>query len=163
MSATTCSKTYKDIPFAHRQHLHAGHCALIHGHNWDFTFEFGCTELDDNGFVVDFGRLKFIKELIDDTFDHALVLNADDPFLNYLTKVLEVSPSNVGFDTVLASKCGCGFARIVTVPNCGAEGLCAYLAQTVGDALRTHYGERVFLTAVTVHEDSKNTATLRLR
>ena len=51
-----CKKTYSDIPFAHRQHLHDGHCALIHGHNWSFTVTFSCHETDLNGFVVDFGK-----------------------------------------------------------------------------------------------------------
>ncbi len=67
----TCSKLYKDIPFAHRQPYHDGHCYFIHGHNWDFQFEFGCEYLDTDGFVIDFGKLKFIKEYIEN-YDHAL-------------------------------------------------------------------------------------------
>ena len=55
----TCSKLYKDIPFAHRQHLHDGHCSQIHGHNWDIKLTFSCKELDAMGFVVDFGKLFF--------------------------------------------------------------------------------------------------------
>ena len=45
----TCSKLYKDIPFAHRQHLHDGHCSQIHGHNWDIKLTFSCKELDAMG------------------------------------------------------------------------------------------------------------------
>jgi 6-pyruvoyltetrahydropterin/6-carboxytetrahydropterin synthase len=67
----TCSKTYKDIPFAHRQPLHKGHCSKIHGHNWTIVIEFEATELDANGFVVDFGNLKYLKAFIDEHLDHA--------------------------------------------------------------------------------------------
>ena len=57
----TCTKTYFDVPFAHRQHLHDGHCSFVHGHNWDIRVTFGCERTDENGFVVDFGKLKFLK------------------------------------------------------------------------------------------------------
>ena len=43
----TCSKRYSDIPFAHRQHKHDGHCAFIHGHNWAFELTFVATSLDE--------------------------------------------------------------------------------------------------------------------
>ena len=76
----TCRKTYSDIPFAHRQHRHDGHCALIHGHNWAFTLTFACTAPDENGFVVDFGKLKFLRHWITTHLDHACVFNADDAY-----------------------------------------------------------------------------------
>jgi 6-pyruvoyltetrahydropterin/6-carboxytetrahydropterin synthase len=58
----TCKKTYFDVPFAHRQHLHDGHCSFVHGHNWDISITFACDKTDENGFVVDFGKLKFLKK-----------------------------------------------------------------------------------------------------
>ena len=69
----TCKKTYTDIPWAHRQHRHDGHCAFIHGHNWSITIIFGCHATDENGFVVDFGKLKFLEEWIDTHLDHAIM------------------------------------------------------------------------------------------
>ena len=75
----TCRKTYADVPFAHRQHLHDGHCQLIHGHNWGITFTFGCHSPDANGFVVDFGGLKFLRAWLAQHLDHACVFNHDDP------------------------------------------------------------------------------------
>ena len=75
----TCSKTYRDIPFAHRQHRHDGHCALIHGHNWAITLTFACRETDANGFVVDFGDLKYLKTWIAQNLDHACLFNESDP------------------------------------------------------------------------------------
>jgi 6-pyruvoyltetrahydropterin/6-carboxytetrahydropterin synthase len=58
----TCSKTYRDIPFAHRQHRHEGHCSFLHGHNWSVEIEFACSQLDERGFVVDFGGLGYLKD-----------------------------------------------------------------------------------------------------
>ena len=75
----TCSKTYRDIPFAHRQHRHDGHCALIHGHNWAIKLTFACRETDANGFVVDFGDLKYLKTWIAQNLDHACLFNESDP------------------------------------------------------------------------------------
>lgn len=75
----TCRKVYADIPFAHRQHLHDGHCALIHGHSWSFALTFGCHERDASGFVIDFGKLRFIREELETRFDHACVFATDDP------------------------------------------------------------------------------------
>lgn len=154
---TTCSKTYPDFPFAHRQPNHKGHCALIHGHNWSFTFVFGATTLDANGFVVDFGDLKWLKEWLTKMFDHTLVLNSDDPWLQFLSfHLVDVTdPQNLG-----GFKECCHLADIRTVPNCGAEGLASYLLKEVDDMLAVRYGSRVRLVSVTVHEDSKNTATV---
>ncbi len=150
----TCIKTYSDIPFAHRQHLHSGHCAFIHGHNWSFTFEFGCKELDANGFVIDFGDLKWLKQWLEDKFDHKLVLNEDDPFLKHFA---------LSLGEVDACPSGVRLADITTVPNCGAEGLASYVAGRIHPELRYKTADRVFLVSITVKEDSKNSATLYLK
>ncbi len=81
---TTCKKIYSDSPWAHRQHRHDGHCALIHGHNWSIAITFGAEALDENGFVVDFGKLKFLERWIDEHLDHACVFNAEDPMKDRL-------------------------------------------------------------------------------
>lgn len=149
----TCSKLYSDIPFAHRQHNHQGHCALIHGHNWSFEFTFGCDKLDECGFVVDFGDLKWLGTWLKEEFDHKLVLNTDDPALGYLRDTLvNAMPITDGVPGP--------FAAITVVPNCGAEGLASYIFTTVDHLLAAETNDRVQLVAVKVFEDSKNTATL---
>lgn len=137
----TCTKQYFDIPFAHRQHAHDGHCALIHGHNWGVTIEFAANELDECGFVVDFGKLKAFKTYLE-RFDHALVLNHNDPKLPELL--------NLQRD---------GFAKIVLVDSCSSEGLAQHFLDTFSAMVRHDYGERVRIFSVTVTEDSKNSAT----
>lgn len=153
----TISKTYIDFPFAHRQHNHPGHCSQVHGHNWSFTFEFGSDFLDDCGFVIDFGDLAQLKGYLTHLFDHTLVLNEDDPLLS---RFLELEQEKL--------------VSVIVVPNCGAEGLGAFLLAEINDALNPNtvanpiafpsdWSTRgVRCLSVTVHEDSKNVATTRL-
>ena len=39
---------------------------------------FACHETDENGFVIDFGKLKYIKNWIDEHLDHACLFNQED-------------------------------------------------------------------------------------
>ena len=137
----SCTKTYRDIPFAHRQHRHEGHCALIHGHNWAITLTFACRETDPNGFVVDFGRLKFLKHWIEEHLDHACLFNQDDPEKDRLLNAME------------------GLVKPLVVPNCSCEGLCQYLHGVFDSLVRQQTDGRAWVTAVTVEEDSKNSAS----
>jgi len=45
------------ISFAHHVRGHSGPCISLHGHTWKFEVTLGADELDDEGFVVDFGQL----------------------------------------------------------------------------------------------------------
>ena len=141
----TCKKTYSDIPFAHRQHRHDGHCAQIHGHNWSFTFTFGCDQLDECGFVVDFGKLKPIKRWIDENLDHACLFNRDDP---HLQEILEIN-----------EKTGCQIYQPYIVDQCSSEGLAKHLFAVVDPIVRELSWDRAFLLSVEVIEDSRNSAT----
>jgi len=64
---------------AFRQWKADSHCKLIHGYRLSAKLTFGCTGLDDKNWVVDFGGLKELKELLEKQFDHTLVISADDP------------------------------------------------------------------------------------
>lgn len=137
----TCRKTYTDIPFAHRQHHHDGHCAFIHGHNWAFTLTFGCHSTDENGFVVDFGKLKFIKHWIEENLDHACLFNESDPLRD---QIVTACPA---------------VWKVLVVPNCSCEGLAQHLFQVFNVLVQQHTNKRAFLVSVEVVEDSKNSAT----
>lgn len=139
----TCSKTISDIPFAHRQHKHAGHCAQIHGHNWNFKFTFEASELDECGFVVDFGKLKFLRKYLEETFDHALVLNQSDPALAHLRDSLN------------------GYARIVIVEDCSCEGLLRFLFPILNEMVARQTDGRVRIRRLEIDEDSRNSAALQ--
>jgi 6-pyruvoyltetrahydropterin/6-carboxytetrahydropterin synthase len=57
------------------------HCALLHGYSIGIKLIFESETLDDRNWVMDFGGLKAFKEWADYTFDHTLVIGADDPHL----------------------------------------------------------------------------------
>ena len=138
----TCKKTYSDIPWAHRQHRHEGHCALIHGHNWSITITFGSHEPDENGFVVDFGKLKFLKRWIEENLDHACVFNDEDPMREALV--------SVG---------GAAIWKTYVVKNCSCEGMAQHLFDVFNALVQNASSGRVFINAIEVIEDSKNSAT----
>jgi len=145
MSELSCSKRWSEIPFAHRQVMHEGHCSLIHGHNWDVEVEFSCDEVDTNGFVIDFGKLKSFKEYLG-RFDHALVLRFDDP---------------------LALKLGEDVCRLVELPDASSEGLARHFFGAF-NLLLDEKGEfddarmrKVKIEKVTVYEDSRNSASFK--
>ena len=55
------------------------HCHLLHGYSLQFKFTFGCSELDNKNWAVDFGGLKPLKAWLEDSFDHKLCIDKDDP------------------------------------------------------------------------------------
>ena len=139
----TCKKSYRDIPFAHRQHRHDGHCAFIHGHNWAITLTFACSETDQDGFVVDFGKLKYLKAWIDEHLDHACLFNEDDP---EIARLLATSGD---------------LFKVYTLPNCSSEGLAQHLHSVFNPMVGEHTGGRAWIIEVEIEEDAKNSAAYR--
>jgi len=135
---TTCTKIYKDIPFAHRQPNHDGHCAFIHGHNWTVEITFASKELDENNFIVDFGKLKYIKSWIDENLDHACLVNSDDPCL------IELGESK--------------YFKFFKMRDCSCEGIATFLFYTFSDLLKSNEPRDVKIVKLIVKEDSKNSA-----
>ncbi len=136
----TCRKVFSDIPFAHRQHKHDGHCAFVHGHNWDVAVTFGCHDLDQNGFVVDFGRVKYLRQWLEQHLDHATVFSADDPLRDQL---VAAAP---------------GAWKVYVLPCCSCEGVARHLFEVFDALVRQHTGGRAFVVAIEVSEDSRNSA-----
>ena len=139
----TCSKIYTDIPFAHRQHRHDGHCSLIHGHNWSIRLTFGAKETDANGFVVDFGRLHFLRDWIEQNLDHACLFNEDDPLRKTL---VQAAPEAY---------------KVYLIPSCSCEGLAEHLFGIFDVMVGEHTGGRAYLVEVEIREDSRNSARYR--
>lgn len=135
----TCTKTYRDIPFAHRQPNHDGHCSYIHGHNWSISLTFSATVLDGNGFIVDFGKLGYIKKWIADNLDHACLLNAADPCVS------EFKDSK--------------YFKLLIIPDCSCEGVASYLFTALNMLVVKAEKGRVKIIQITVSEDTKNSTT----
>ena len=102
-------KVYHEIPFAHRAPFHHGHCRFIHGHNWTIEIEFAAPDRDENGFVVDFGKLKPFRQYLEDDFDHAFVVSETDPLLDVFK---EITTDYELFKLKVVEDCSCeGLAR----------------------------------------------------
>ena len=55
------------------------HCKFLHGYSLQFKFTFSAEYLDKNNWVIDFGGLKPLKAWLEETFDHKVVLDREDP------------------------------------------------------------------------------------
>ena len=139
MHQLTCTKEFNDIPFAHRQPKHDGHCALVHGHNWGIKVTFGAITLDENKFIIDFGKLQFLKDWIKTNLDHACVINRDDPFI----AVAAAYPS---------------YFNLYLVDDCSCEGLARHIFDMFDSLVKEETVGRVFVRNIIVTEDSKNSA-----
>ena len=58
------------------------------------AFEVGLSsnQLNEQNWVYDFGNFNFLKEWLQNNFDHKLILAQDDPELEELVKLDQVSP-----------------------------------------------------------------------
>jgi len=90
-------------------------------------------ELDHRNWVVDFGGLKQLKQMLEEKFDHKTVIAADDPKLDFFLKgqeegvlSLTVAPEGVGcemfaymgFEMAEEVIANLGLADRVTVLSC---------------------------------------------
>ena len=103
----TSTKEYVDaFPCAYRQWRADSHCNLIHGYSFSIKLYFGTNDLDVRNWAADYGGLKELKNLLEDQFDHTLLVAEDDPELETF-KLLE-------------SK---GLAKLNVLPSLGCESL----------------------------------------
>lgn len=74
------TKIFSGFPCSHRQPADESHCKYIHGYSRSFGFRFAADRLaKDTCFVKHFGELKWLKQLLDNMFDHTMLVNEDDP------------------------------------------------------------------------------------
>ncbi|HUI07499.1 MAG TPA: 6-carboxytetrahydropterin synthase QueD [Verrucomicrobiae bacterium] len=71
--------------YGHRLLHYGGRCRHLHGHNARVEVDIEADTLDARGMVYDFSDLKeAIKNWIDETLDHRMLLCKDDPILPVL-------------------------------------------------------------------------------
>ena len=71
----------RGLSCAFRQWRADSHCNQIHGYSLGFRFIFESDTLDERNWVYDFGNTKWIKEYLEEAFDHTTAVAADDPHL----------------------------------------------------------------------------------
>lgn len=140
------TKTYNQIgPVAYRQWRADSHCNLIHGYAMSFHFEFEADTLDARNWVTDFGGLKPLKGLLEDWFDHTLLVAEDDPQREALLNLGKLK-----------------LAKITEVEKTGCEGLADFLYKYINGIYLPNCGtaesERVWCCRVEVRETDNNMA-----
>ena len=135
------TKRFSGYSTAHRLWKATSHCRFIHGYDRSFDVTFGCTELDANGWVVDFGGLKQVHKNIEDKFDHKTVIASDDPLMSEFL--------------LLERMGGC---ELTVMPHPGMEGAAEWVAAMITLWIRTQpaTAERVYVVKVVARENDKN-------
>ena len=75
-----------EIENGHMLSKHPGRCRMPHGHSRKVELVIASDHLDDNEMVCDFKSLKLAVETYIDQYDHALMINSDDPFLKTIPR-----------------------------------------------------------------------------
>jgi 6-pyruvoyltetrahydropterin/6-carboxytetrahydropterin synthase len=138
------TKEYKELgPVAYRQWRASSHCNQIHGYALSFKFEFETDQLDARNWAMDYGGLKPLKGLLEDWFDHTLLVAQDDPQREDLLNLGKL-----------------GLAKITEVEKTGCEGIADFLYEYVNTIFLPSYGEaeRLWCSRVEVRETGANTA-----
>lgn len=127
---------------AFRQWRADSHCRLLHGYALAVKFVFEASTLDVRNWVVDFGGLKELKALLEDTFDHTTIVAEDDPDLDWFRQGHER-----------------GVLNLVVVPATGCERFAEMIYSVTEQWLRdAGYGNRCKVVSVEVREHGANSA-----
>ncbi len=136
------SKKFK-MEYAHRLHLMpvSHQCRNIHGHSGEVVVTLTTGGIDYNGFVVEFGDLRFIKSWIDLNWDHALFISDNDEELMNL---------ELQTKRFILPKCYC---------QTSSEHLAKYLCKYIKEYIMKLGILNKFNISVTFSETGNNTAT----
>lgn len=119
------------------------HCQFIHGYNLTANITFEANELDNKGWVADFGGLKDLKTTLEHTFDHKLVVAADDPEIELLRQLDDA-----------------GVAEVVVLPGgVGCERFAEHVLKTADTFIDEATEGRVRVASVQINEHGSNFAT----
>ena len=117
------------------------HCHLLHGYSLAFKFTFGCKDLDNKNWAVDFGGLKPLKAWLEDNFDHKTAIDIADP---HLEKFKELEALDL--------------AEIRTFDGVGCEKFAKHAFDFADKLIREKTGDRCFVDSVECMEHGANSA-----
>ena len=138
------TKRFGPITTGHRQWKDKGHCSFVHGYGRYIRLTFEASELDERGWVMDFGDLKDVKKWIESEWDHRVLIAADDPLLSDLQE--------------LESKGGIYLNVLDDGYYPGIEESCRYLYDKLNPIVKDKTNNRVEITRVEVWEHEINHA-----
>jgi 6-pyruvoyltetrahydropterin/6-carboxytetrahydropterin synthase len=117
------------------------HCHLVHGYQLKAKFYFAASSLDSNNWIVDFGGLKQLKQILNDQFDHTLCIAENDPLLEVFQHL-----HNLG---------GC---NLKIMSGVGIEKTAEWCFNAASQFLKNVYGDRCWVEKVEVYEHENNSA-----
>jgi len=117
------------------------HCHLLHGYSLAFKFTFGCKELDNKNWAVDFGGLKPLKKWLEDHFDHKTALDIKDPHLDKFKELEKLD-----------------LMDIVIFDGVGAEMFAKHAFDFADKLIREKTDDRCFVESVECMEHGANSA-----
>jgi len=124
-----------------RQPLAHSHCKFLHGYSLQFKFIFGCEELDERNWVVDFGGLKPLKKWLEDSFDHKVVVDREDPMLYKLSELES-----------------CGLAELTLFDGVGVEKFAEHAHKFADQLVREMTDNRCYCVSAECAEHGSNSA-----
>lgn len=140
MSVRHCTRKL-EFDAAHRVERHGGKCSSLHGHRYVVEITCAAPELDDAGFVVDFGVVKeVVGRWIDDNLDHTTIFDRDDSWMTVLASAAQQAEMRPWYDLgvpptaenlaqhlyekageLLAGRVRVAHVRVYETPNCWAD------------------------------------------
>lgn len=134
------------FPCAYRQWRADSHCNLIHGYAFTMKFFFGTNDLDVRNWAADYGGLRDLKGVLEDQFDHTLLVAEDDPNMDWYQEAQKR-----------------GMVKLTVLPKLGCEGLSDQLYKFVNgvyipDLWGKGEAERLWCFRVEVRETQANMA-----
>ena len=138
------SKRFGPITTGHRQWRDKGHCSYVHGYGRYVRLTFEATELDERGWVMDFGDLKDVKSWIESEWDHRTLIAVDDPVIPELKALEKVGGINLN---ILPK----GYLP-------GIEESCRYLYDKLNPVIQRKTNNRVEIIRVECWETENNQA-----
>jgi 6-pyruvoyltetrahydropterin/6-carboxytetrahydropterin synthase len=129
---------------AFRQPKATSHCKFIHGYQLTAKVWLEANELDEKNWVFDFGAFKELSKSLQDTFDHKLVIDKNDP----------AKPAFRELERY-------GAAEIIEMDGVGIEKFAQYVFEETDNYVKYHSNKRVWCGKVEVFEHEKNSAIFK--
>jgi 6-pyruvoyltetrahydropterin/6-carboxytetrahydropterin synthase len=138
-------KTFPPISCCYRNWKAESHCRFLHGYALEISVYFSTTLLDETNWGVDFGKLKTLKEKLEETFDHKTLIESDDPHLELFRSMSQA-----------------GIIDLRILPAISCEKFAEYVfTLSEGWLFDNDYMGRVSVNKVTVKEHHHNAASFQ--
>ena len=132
-------KRFSGYSCCFRQHKATSHCRFLHGYSPLIFLKFAAKTLDERNWVIDFGNFGQIKEYLTETFDHKVIVGAED-YAGNLSVFERMQDS--------------GLCKIIIVPEISCESFAKMIFEEV-----QRMGLSVPLHSVKFVENENNSAT----